>query len=95
MEEDLAALARPGWIPLVILIVMFIAVFFLWRSMRRMLRTIDPDLPHKADLEADARGDDSEERAIERARRGDAPSGAAAGLVAQPPDSGPASTSRD
>lgn len=49
--EELADIARPGWIPLVILAVMLVAVFFLWRSMRKMLMTMDPDLPRKADLE--------------------------------------------
>jgi len=82
MEEDLTALARPGWIPFVILLVMFVAVFFLWRSMRRMMRTIDPDLPRKADLEAEGRG----EGPVGRARRGEAPVGPATGLVSPPRD---------
>ncbi len=47
--EDLAEVAKPGWVPLVILILMFVLVFFLWRSMRKMLRTIEPGLPHRDD----------------------------------------------
>lgn len=47
--EDLADVAKPGWVPLVILILMFVVVFFLWRSMRKMMRTIDPGLPHRDD----------------------------------------------
>lgn len=86
MEEDLAALARPGWIPFVILLVMFVAVFFLWRSMRRMMRTIDPDLPREADLEPEGRGDEPTEGAVDRARRGEAPVGPATGLVSPPRD---------
>lgn len=49
--EDLADVARPGWVPLVILILMFVVVFFLWRSMRKMLRTIEPGLPHRDDVD--------------------------------------------
>lgn len=58
--EDLADVAKPGWIPLVILAVMLVAVFFLWRSLRKMLMTMDPDLPRKADLEGGDGFDDAE-----------------------------------
>lgn len=84
--EDIEALAKPGWVPLVIVLVMFVAIFFLGRSMRRMLRTIDPDLPHKADLEAAEQGEAAEERAVDRARRGEAPAGQSAGLVSPSED---------
>lgn len=79
--EDLEALANPGWVPLVILVVMFVAVFFLGRSMRRMLRTIDPDLPHKADLEQEEAERGAAGGSVDRARRGQAPAGRATGLV--------------
>ncbi|HIT75687.1 MAG TPA: hypothetical protein IAA98_08890 [Candidatus Avipropionibacterium avicola] len=57
--EDLADVAKPGWVPLVILILMFVVVFFLWRSMRKMLHTIEPGLPHEGDEEVDAVDDSS------------------------------------
>ncbi|MGD7706470.1 hypothetical protein [Microlunatus sp. Y2014] len=43
-------IAKPGWINVAIVVILFAAVFFLWRSMRKLLRTMDPDLPHEADL---------------------------------------------
>ncbi|MFW6597286.1 hypothetical protein ACQBAU_04825 [Propionibacteriaceae bacterium Y2011] len=46
-------IAKPGWITVAIVVILFAAVFFLWRSMRKLLRTMDPDLPHEADLVAD------------------------------------------
>jgi|GEM_PF-5805793 len=69
--EALADVANPGVIPLVILVVMFVAVFFLWRSMRKMLMTMDPDLPRKADLEAEeaSRPDDSVRRPGDATRK--------------------------
>ena len=58
--EDLADVAKPGWVPLVILVVMFVAVFFLWRSMRKMMRTIEPGLPHRDEVEAEFAAAESE-----------------------------------
>ncbi|MFX4272481.1 hypothetical protein ACQBAR_04800 [Propionibacteriaceae bacterium Y1685] len=48
-------IAKPGWVPLIILVVMFVAVFFLYRSMRKQFSRIDADLPYEDELDRDGR----------------------------------------
>ena len=71
--DELADVAKPGWVPLVILLLMFVVVVFLWRSMRKMVRTIDPSAPTKADLaqeagDGEAAGDQPEDAATDERR---------------------------
>ncbi|MDN5725705.1 MAG: hypothetical protein L0G99_07195 [Propionibacteriales bacterium] len=39
-----------GWVPLIILILMFVAVYFLYRNMRKHVSRIDSNLPSAEDV---------------------------------------------
>jgi protein-S-isoprenylcysteine O-methyltransferase Ste14 len=53
------SIVRPGWIALVVTVLIGVALALLFFSLRRNVRRISPDLPHKNEVEGEGEDDES------------------------------------